>query len=32
MLQEIKMSEIDIEKNEILDEIIASRRTIREFK
>jgi nitroreductase len=26
-----KMSEIDIEKNKILDEIIASRRTIREF-
>jgi nitroreductase len=31
MYLENKMSEIDIEKNKILDEIIASRRTIREF-
>jgi len=29
--QEAKMSEIDIEKNRILDEIIANRRSIREF-
>jgi nitroreductase len=29
---EIEMTEIDIEKNKILDEIISNRRTIREFK